>query len=293
MKKRIEEDQLQQLLEEEMLKEAEAILAEVDSDDKLKEYSLPESFDAEMEQKILQYEREQEQYANLSEEDKEALRIGKEMQLLKGLEELDVEEDKPVQFRKKKTLKARLLVALVAIMLMGLGKTAMGDTPFITKFKKNKVEDREVTRVDTTNDIEITNEQIDELEIYQQMEEMFGSQVVSMLYMPAQSKLSTAEIDDIFKKAILRYECGKEFMEYTIYSTYRNQSVGYDIEDELLSEKKIIVDGNSIQIKKYIVEQEKAFRYVAQYKYKGLQYVLVGVMQEQEFEKILNNLNFF
>lgn len=293
MKKRIEEDQLQQLLEEEMIKEAEAILAEVDSDDKLKEYSLPESFDAEMEQKILQYEREQEQYANLSGEDKEALRIGKEMQLLKGLEELDVEEDKTVQFRKKKTLKARLLVALVAIMLMGLGMTAMGDTPFITKLRNHNVENRGVTIIETNK--EDTNEEIvsEEWELYQQMEEMFGSKVVVMGYIPEESELNSANIDEVLKKASLIYDSKDGVFEYAIYSTYRNQSVGYDVEDGVLSEEELVVDGNNILVKEYKISSENLNRCVAQFEYKGLQYVVGGSIEKEELIKIVKNLYFF
>lgn len=292
MKKRIEDDQLELLLEEEMLKEAEAILAEVNNDKKLQEFSLPEDFDKEMEQKLLQYEKEREQYANLSDEDKEALRIGREMKLLKGLEELEVEE-KTVAFRKKKSLKARLLVALVAVMVMGLGITAFGDTPFITKLIKHDVEDREVTIMETDKEDTSGEVQSDEWEVYQQMEEMFGSPVVNMVYIPDDSSFTNANIDEVLKMSTLRYDCENGFIEYKIYATYRNQSVGYDVEDELISEEELIVDGNNIRIKEYLVGSEKTTKYIATFENQGLQYILSSNVEKEEFEEIVKNLNFF
>lgn len=76
-----EQKHIEKLLKRVLDKEAEKIIKEVEADEALKNLTLPEDMDAGLKAKIEQYEEEQAAYQKLSEQDKEAIRIGREIQI--------------------------------------------------------------------------------------------------------------------------------------------------------------------------------------------------------------------
>lgn len=93
------EDNLDKLLKAELEKEAGEIMEEMDSDESLQDISFPEDLDEKMWSKIQEYEEQQKAYEKLSDADKEAIRLGREVQALRGGEDMknhlkkDVESD--------------------------------------------------------------------------------------------------------------------------------------------------------------------------------------------------------
>ena len=93
------EDNLGKLLKAELEKEAGEIMEEMDSDESLQDISFPEDLDEKMWSKIQEYEEQQKAYEKLSDADKEAIRLGREVQALRGGKdtkdrlEKDVESD--------------------------------------------------------------------------------------------------------------------------------------------------------------------------------------------------------
>lgn len=74
------EDNLGKLLKAELEKEAGEIMEEMDSDESQKDISFPEDLDEKMWSKIQEYEEQQKAYEKLSDADKEAIRLGREVQ---------------------------------------------------------------------------------------------------------------------------------------------------------------------------------------------------------------------
>ena len=83
------EDNLEKLLKAELEKEAGEIMEEMDSDKSLQDVSFPEDLDKKMWSKIQEYEEQQEAYEKLSDVDKEAIRLGREIQALRGGDDAD------------------------------------------------------------------------------------------------------------------------------------------------------------------------------------------------------------
>ena len=52
-------------------------------------------------------------------------------------------------------------------------------------------------------------------------------------------------------------------------------------------------NNQSIEIKEYQIAETNNKKYSANFKYKGLEYYLVGAMDKQDFESIIDNLYFF
>ena len=72
-----------------------------------------------------------------------------------------------------------------------------------------------------------------------------------------------------------------------------DSSFGEKKTDELVDEFLIISDnGVEIKVKEYEEKDKKVRRYEAEFEYAVAQYEIKGVVEKEEFEKILKNLYF-
>ncbi|MDD6441000.1 MAG: hypothetical protein PUG71_02620, partial [bacterium] len=120
--------EMEDILKDELEKEAREILAEIEADESLQGLTMPDEAEEELMLKIQKLEEEKAAYERLSEKDKEALRLGREMQMQKenkiddgdDNKNPDSEGGKVVTFRKKKR-QTYLIVAVVAVLVMMMG----------------------------------------------------------------------------------------------------------------------------------------------------------------------------
>ena len=183
------ENNLDKLLKAELEKEAGEIMEEMDSDESLQDISFPEDLDEKMWSKIQKYEEQQKAYEKLSDADKEAIRLGREVQAFRGGENTkdhlkkDVESDSyidnvvPIEYVKhetdnkssndgtngetekeagKKKVKKRKrhwkvygIVAIVAVLAMMWSMVSIGGTPFFGRVLNDIIGDREMVKVNT------------------------------------------------------------------------------------------------------------------------------------------------
>lgn len=205
------EDNLDKLLKAELEKEAGEIMEEMDSDESLQDISFPEDLDEKMWSKIQEYEEQQKAYEKLSDADKEAIRLGREVQALRGGEdtkdhlEKDVESDSyidnvvPIEYvkhetdnkasddgtngetekdagkkkvkKRKRHWKAYGIVAIVAVLAMMWSMVSIGGTPFFGKLWTQTIGDRKMTQVDTEREDGDKNK-VDEYDEFQVYEEI-------------------------------------------------------------------------------------------------------------------------
>lgn len=205
------EDNLDKLLKAELEKEAGEIMEEMDSDESLQDISFPEDLDEKMWSKIQEYEEQQKAYEKLSDADKEAIRLGREVQALRGGENTkdhlkkDVESDSyidnvvPIEYVKhetdnkasddgtneeiekkagKKKVKKRKrhwkvygIVAIVAVLAMMWSMVSIGGTPFFGRVLNDIIGDREMVKVNTEREDGDKNK-VDEYDEFQVYEEI-------------------------------------------------------------------------------------------------------------------------
>lgn len=205
------EDNLDKLLKAELEKEAGEIMEEVDSDESLQDISFPEDLDEKMWSKIQEYEEQQKAYEKLSDADKEAIRLGREVQALRGGEDTkdrlkkDVESDSyidnvvPIEHgkhetdnkasddgtngetekeagkkkvkKRKRHWKAYGIVAIVAVFAMMWSMVSIGGTPFFGRVLNDIIGDREMVKVNTEREDGDKNK-VDEYDEFQVYEEI-------------------------------------------------------------------------------------------------------------------------
>ena len=328
------EDNLGKLLKAELEKEAGEIMEEMDSDESLQDISFPEDLDEKMWSKIQEYEEQQKAYEKLSDADKEAIRLGREVQALRGGEDTkdrlkkDVESDSyidnvvPIEHVKheadnkasddgtngetekeagKKKVKKRKrhwkvygIVAIVAVLAMMWSMVSIGGTPFFGKLWTQTIGDRKMTQVDTERENGDKNEvdDYDEFQVYEEIKEKLGVDVVRLKRTSEDMLLVQSDIDEVLKRVCLIYDNKENMIEYQMVFNYKEQSHGYDIEDKKIKEEQIKVSGNNIDIFQYELPGGNKEN-VAQFTYEDVFYTINTTMDEGKFKKLLKNLYFF
>ena len=328
------EDNLDKLLKAELEKEAGEIMEEVDSDESLQDISFPEDLDEKMWSKIQEYEEQQKAYEKLSDADKEAIRLGREVQALRGGENTkdhlkkDVESDSyidnvvPIEYvkhetdnkasddgtneeiekeagkkkvkKRKRHWKAYGIVAIVAVLAMMWSMVSIGGTPFFGRVLNDIIGDREMVKVNTEREDGDKNkiDNYDEAKVYEEIKNKFGVDIVRILKKPDDMVLIQSDIDEVLKRVCLIYKNRETLIQYQMEIQSENKSYAYDVEDEKVKKEQIVVDGNTIDIIQYELDDGKE-EYVARFTYEGVFYTINATMSEEEFKEFLKNLYFF
>ena len=255
---------------------------------------------ARLKEQMREYHREQaenearereEAINNLSEEDRRALELGRKM--LKAEVGTADTSEKKVHYRRK-PLKIYLALAAVIVCVLAMGITSMGGPERVVRMVRQAVGDRDVEQVDS-NKTDKQNKIIEgeaEEEAYQKIRDTFDTDVVKVFVCLPDMKFDTMNLDEKKQVAELYYTYQKRKIVYIVNTGYRESSWGIDIEDSIEKEYSKEINGCNMNIVVYKVENSNQSRCVSKFKYEGVEYFMMGLMEEGDFEKILKNLVF-
>jgi len=248
----------------------------------------------EMEQARKETEEREEAINHLSEEDREALELGRKM-LKAGIGQNDPEEPSGKKVRrKKKPLKMYLALAAVIVCVLAMGITSMGGPERIVRMMTQNVGDREVDQVDS-NHTDKENKIIegeDEEKAYQEIEDVFNTDIVKLSANLKDMKFDSMNLDENNQIAENYYTYNKKTIAYIISAPYRENSWGVDFEDPIEKKYTEKLHNCKIDITVYKIDKNERFGYSAKFKYNNIDYLLTGTMRQQEFDKILKSLVF-
>lgn len=228
---------------------------------------------------------------NLSEEDRRALELGRKM--LKAEVGTADTSEKKVHYRRK-PLKIYLALAAVIVCVLAMGITSMGGPERVVRMVRQAVGDRDVEQVDS-NKTDKQNKIIEgeaEEEAYQKIRDTFDTDVVKVFVCLPDMKFDTMNLDESKQVAEMYYSYDGETIGYIINMPYRDSSWGVDFEDSVEKKYSKEIHKCKINITLYEIEDSNVPKCVAKFKYGNIEYILMGTMSEQNFEKILKNLFF-
>lgn len=286
-------DQLKEILKDQLNREAKQIEEEVGLNDN---EEIPNELKIRMKNALDQKIREREMrsedmnrtdaYAKLSEEDREALRLGREM--LKN----QSEEKKIYTMRRKKSNIRRIVaLAAVLILVMAVGMTSFGGPERMLQFMKSSVCGRKVSQVDSSDKNKVIEEE-DEEKAYEKIEKEFGIAPVRLWWYPENMEFENMILDTDIQVAEVDYLYKDKKIEYFVSASYGEVSWGYDNEDKKIDYYCEQVKGTDIEVTEYETPETERNRYVAEFEYKKLHYCLSGELTKEEIENILKNLYF-
>lgn len=283
------EDRKELSLIEETEREAREIEKELEQHPELDEIQVTETMDAALFAKIRAYEESKENAAQ-----DESVECSEEL-VPEIPENADPTKHKIISYRKKGKKKYIVIgIAAVLVIVMSAGFVGVGNKAYWKevldkdygedKLKVIKVEDMDDIQSDTENGV-----------VFSELNTELGIFVVRLNYYPKDLYFSRVEVAENMQSARIFYEYRGEVIRYTIYLNSNDSERTENIEDEIVNEYIIMIkDGETeVKVKEYRVPNYKEYRRVADFEDKGIHYQLKGIMEKEEFEKILENLYFF
>lgn len=271
----IKKDREEQFIKEALEREAEAILqenAEEGAADPLPE-DVKERIRKKIQNDIEQYEKEHGN-AGLS------------------ADESHVRKPEREERRGKKSWKLYLILAAALLMALGASMTTMGGPERVVQLVKSIVGEREVTRINSGEDMLII-ESGDSEEAYQVLSDELGVEPVRIMVGVLNGlSFEAMEFDTNTQTAELIYTYKDEKVIYFVNASYIISSWGVDAEDKVTDQYVLEKRGNVIQITEYETPKSRTKRYEAEFRYNKIEYRLIGTMEKEEFETIINNFYF-
>lgn len=254
-------------LKEELEKEAAEIEKELAEDPELDNLKVSKELDDAIYAEIQRYEKEQEE---------------------------DKIKEFPLRTYKKKK-RAKLVVALVAILVlvMGMSVSSVGSKSYmkelIEKFTgKSQVDVTNVKDMDSKDENDVS-----ENEAYREVNNLIKQRCVRILNRPKGMKFTSYTINQEMQQADLYYDYEERNIRYEIYLNRSESSKGVTKEDKAVDRYELVIQGNKIKVEQRKTEETDSSVMTAEFEYKGVLYQLRGKLEKEEFNKILENLKFY
>lgn len=271
-------------------REAREIEKELEQHPELDEIQVTEEMDAALFAKIQAYEKSKE---NAAQED--SVEFSEEL-IPEIPKDTDTTKKKTISYRKKGKKKYIIIgIAAVLVIVMSAGFVGVGNKAY-WKEVMDKDYGQEALNVIKVEDMDdILSEDKERGTIFSTVNNELGISIVRLRYFPQKMSFSSVEIDENMQSAKIFYKYNEEVIRYSIYLNSRDSEKAENIEDEKVNEYVIMTKNNEVEIKikAYQVPNNKEHRRVADFEYKGIYYQLKGIMEKEEFDKILENLKFY
>ena len=223
----------------------------------------------------------------LSEEDQEALRLGRELQ--KRRKEKEEEKSRAKRRHHWKRITA---AAAVLVLVIGIGTTGVGGPKRIVEMVEQAVGGRQVSKVNNSKKRAKTIDNEAEEQAYQEIKDQLGFDPVRVVRFDENMKYSYCEIDEDMEMAQLLYKNGSADVSYVMSSSYYEELIGVDLEDTVTDSYTLEKGKLKAKVMEYELPKSKKKEYSATFEYQGVYYQLIGTIEKAEFEEILKKLHF-
>lgn len=224
---------------------------------------------------------------SLSEEDQEALRLGRELQ--KRRKEKEEEKSRAKRRHRWKRITA---AAAVLVLVIGIGTTGVGGPKRIVEMVEQAVGDRQVSKVNSSKKSAKTIDNEAEEQAYQEIKDQLGFEPARIIAVDKEMTYEYCEIDKDMQMAQLIYKYGEGNISYSINAAYSEKVVGTDLEDGITDSYIFQEDKLKAEVTEHELDGNNMKEYSAKFEYRGIHYQIIGTMGKDDFEKVLKNLHF-
>lgn len=260
-----------------------------------------------LEKRIEEYEKQrelQEQlYAQLSEEDREALKLGKELQRQRKIDVSSKESQRKKNRRtktgswKKNIVSAAAGIGIVIAVTSGFTIASVGGPKQALEIAREMFGER--TRI-TVNGITEEkrnesgmNEMDAEEQAYQQVKDELGFDPVRLGYLPEGMVFEDIAIDKNSQEVYMHYYKEKEDLTFIMQKRYIAGKTAIDIEDQMVSQQYISIEKGNVLLTEYQIKDINSKTISAEFEYNQTWYCIYGQIGNDEMKKVINNLVFF
>lgn len=268
----MKDEDWKEFIAKEMEKSLDEVMAEIEADPKMKDVKPPKGMYDNVMAMIHEHER-QKIYEQLSDEDKELIRLGR-------------------AYQKKRRFDG-FVVALAAVIVgLGIGSVCIGENDNVFKTISTLFTRQERAEINS-DDVEPTIF-LEEYEVYEKIQEEYDFSPVKLEYLPQKTIFKEAIFCSDIQGVNLYYLTdGEANVIYTIRPNYRESSLATVIEDKKIQEYVLIVNGVEITLREYEIRDSGENRWLIYFDYENVQYILrLTDIEQQEVEKIVKDLSF-
>ena len=267
------DENLRRLLQEDMEKEADKLMEEVNQDPSLANVKAPDDIYEKLTAQIREYEANK--MKELSKEDQELIRLGK-------------------IYKKRRKLTKYFVLAAAMVLAFALSVTTIGGPKRVFEEVRWLLGGEEHTNIDTDDERIVELDDASEMEAYVKIEEEFGFCPVKLTYLPEGMTFEELIVAKDIQRIQLVYEREETIgLHYYIQTNYKLVSISPEIEDEVLDEYVIERNGVVISVKKCRINENNEIRWHVNFVYGENQYFIeLFDLKEKEVKKIAENLYF-
>lgn len=203
------------------------------------------------------------------------------------------EKEGKVCYRRKKRKYWVVSLAAVLVLVLGVGVNSVGSKSYLKTLKEIFVKEEPVNLINVEDMEKQNTEDVDELEVYKEIEEKLHIKPVRLIYKPGDMKLVEYNIYEEMLMVRLLYKYQDEIIRYILYVNSADSSWGEKEEDFKVDDYTVLASEMEIRVEEFQVYNSINNRQTANFEYQGVHYQLTGVMERADFEMILKNLYFF
>lgn len=216
-----------------------------------------------------------------------------ESALFNKIQEYEFDKKVTTIVRKKKR-RTYVLVGIAAVLIMMLGSvmTAVGSKSYGKLPWEKDDSDETLSYVDVKDMKSKETNDLDELEVYKEITKKLGISPVRIMEKPDGMYLEDYSIDESQNNAILFYTYKGEIIRYFMYMNNSDSSLGQKELDDLVDTYEITNQGHTITVDEFQVKNRSERRYIAEFEYLDVQYQIMGIIDKDEVNQILEKLFF-
>lgn len=202
--------------------------------------------------------------------------------------ELEIRNGTARKFRIRRRMV--IAVAAAAVSCVGFGVIGYGNREYEPEIIEREVGDDTTIKV---NNSEAIASGYDEEEVCQKIQEKLGVIPVRLGYQPQGMYLVDYWIEEDAREAVVKYKLEEKYVYIYIGKDYKESSVNYETDRK--ERDTLIIDSNRLEIKVFEYEYEdeylsKMIYYISSFKYLNTYYSIHGIIEYDEFIKILENI---
>ena len=179
-----------------------------------------------------------------------------------------------------------IAVAAAVVSCVGFGVIGYGNRVYEPEIIEREVGDETTTKINNSDAIESG---YDEEEVCREVQETLGVIPVRLGYQPQGMYLADYWIDEETREAIIKYRTEEDHVHVYISKDYKESSVNYETDRK--ERDTLTIDSSRLEIKVYEYEDSsKTSYYISSFKYLNTYYSIHGMIEYDEFIKILENI---
>jgi len=179
------------------------------------------------------------------------------------------------------------------VLLLAMGATTVGSKSYWKELWSRMVGEQENTVINVEDAEIMESDSIAEVDYYREINDTLNIRIIYPRQIPKAMYLLNYEIDEQLRMAKIFYEYQGKIILYAIYANDIDSSYTEDVPDKLNDTFEVKTDKQQLVVEEYLVEETQEFRYVCYFDYEGIHYQLMGMIDRDDFIKILENLYYF